>query len=144
MQPTATNWTGKQRKFIEWVATPEELREPRKFTDFTEAIGVDRSTLWRWRKLPGFYATVQEQTKKYLADTLPEALQALKNLAAMGSFNHLKLYLEMLGMYTPKSQVDYHVYVQQVVEAAERRAKDEGLDPIEVVAEAKRMMGIKG
>ena len=105
MKQTETKWTSKQRDFIEWVATPEELREQRRFGDYADAVKVGRTTLWRWRKIPGFNEAVQEYAKQYLGDALPDALMALKDGARRGNFNHLKLYLEMLGMYTQKSEV---------------------------------------
>lgn len=142
-QPISTKWTRAQRKYIEWVATPEELREHRKLWQYAEAAGVHRTTLWTWRRIPGFNDEVQKYTKQYLGDTLPEALQALKNLAAQGSFPHLKLYLEMLGMYVPKQQIDHNHYVQVMREEATRIALQRGLDPDEVIAEAERLLGAK-
>jgi hypothetical protein len=97
-----TQWTTNQRKYIAWVAMPEDLREPRQLGDFAKKIHVHRVTLWEWRKLPGFNDEVQKLARQHLGDALPDALQALKHEAKRGNFNHLKLYLEMLGMYVQK------------------------------------------
>lgn len=110
-QLKATEWSAKQRKFMEWVATPEDLREHRSLAAFADSIGVDRVTTWKWRRLPGFNAEIQEQAKLHLSSALPEVLTALKNLAMLGNFNHLKLYLEMIGMYMPKSEVKQEVEI---------------------------------
>lgn len=88
-----------------WVATPVEYRDHRKLGDYAEAVKIDRTTLWRWSLIPGFHDEVQKLTKQFIGDAVPEVLQALKQLARQGNFNHMKLYLEMAGMYTPKQEV---------------------------------------
>jgi hypothetical protein len=101
-QQKATKWTASQRRFINWVALPKEYRDHRTEVDYAKAAGVNRATLWKWKKLPGFWAEVQEATQQYLADTVPEGLEALKEMVRRGSFQHQKMYFEMLGMYVPK------------------------------------------
>lgn len=133
MKPNETRWTSNQRKYIEWVATPEELREQRRLADFAEHIGISRVTLWRWNKIPGFHEAVQEQTKQYLGDALPEVLATLKEMARRGSFPHQKMYLEMLGMYQQRSVVDVNIM-------AARIAEESGLSVQEVLAEAESIV----
>lgn len=101
-QRSTTLWSTNQRRYIEWVATPEDLRVPRQLGEFADKIHIHRVTLWEWRKIPGFNDEVQKIARQHLGDALPEALQALKHEAKRGNFNHLKLYLEMLGMYVQK------------------------------------------
>ena len=110
-QLKATKWSSKQQQFMEWVATPEDLREHRKLADFADSIGVDRITTWKWRRIPGFNEEIREQAKKHMGSALPEVLETLKNLAMQGNFNHLKLYLEMIGMYTPKQEVNQELEI---------------------------------
>lgn len=131
-QPKVTKWSAQQRKFMEWVATPEDLREHRNLTAFAASIGVDRVTTWKWRRLPGFNAEIQEQAKTHLGSALPEVLTALKNLAMLGNFNHIKLYLEMLGMYNPKATIDINIVHQE----AERIAAETGQEVDALLAEA--------
>lgn len=108
MQQDATQWTRNQRRFIEWVATPDELKEHRKVADFAASIGLERTTLWRWRKLPGFNEAVQQHAMQYLGDALPEVLASFKDMARRGNFQHQKTYFEMLGIYTPPKEQREH------------------------------------
>jgi len=41
-----------QLAFVVWYATPADLREPRSEQEFIEVIGVNQSTVWRWKKDP--------------------------------------------------------------------------------------------
>ena len=95
-------WTATQREFMLWLAIPRGLSDIRNERAYSKTHTVSRSTLWEWKKLPGFWAEVQEMTTHYLSDAVPDGLQALKAAVRRGSFPHLKLYFEMVGLYVQK------------------------------------------
>lgn len=133
MQQGATKWTKAQRGFIEWCATPEDLREIRDVGKYADSLGVARSTLWRWKRLPGWNDEVQHYCKANMGDALPDVLATLKEYARRGSFPHQKMYLEMLGMYTQRTVID-------VRGMAERIADETGQPLGDIVAEAERIV----
>lgn len=132
-QQKLTRWTGVQRKYMEWLATPEDLRDQRKLHEFAALLGVRRETLWAWRQLPGFNAEVQVYCKQNMGDALPDVLAALKEFARRGSFPHQKMYLEMLGMYTQRTVIDINGL-------AERIATETNTPLGDIVAEADRIL----
>lgn len=105
MQPNETEWTPDQALYLEWVATPKELREQKTVLAFSKRIGVDRTTLWRWSNLPGFRDAVLSATRNYLKDELPEIFSALAKRAKQGDVPAIKLALEVSGEYTPKQDI---------------------------------------
>jgi hypothetical protein len=40
-----------------------ELSRPMKVTELAEKLGVNRATIWRWQKLPGFWDLVDKRSK---------------------------------------------------------------------------------
>lgn len=97
-----------QRRFMLWLATPSDVREERTLAAYCKAHDITRMSLWRWKKLPGFWQEVRALTAQFMADSVPDVLQSLKRLAKAGSFPHMKLYLEMVGMYVPRSETTIH------------------------------------
>lgn len=47
-QPNATQLTAQQERAAEMLAAGQRVSE------VAETLGVDRATLWRWRRLSGF------------------------------------------------------------------------------------------
>lgn len=44
----------RQAAYLEWLCTPEQLREPSTKRDFAEMMGVHESTLWRYEQRQDF------------------------------------------------------------------------------------------
>jgi hypothetical protein len=99
------NWTASQRKYMVWLATPDDDRMPNKHVNMAAELGVDERTLYRWRKLPGFYAEVNKIVDENLGDAYAEVANSLKRLASLGSFQHQKMYLELIGRYVAKQEI---------------------------------------
>jgi hypothetical protein len=99
------NWTASQRKYMIWLATPDDDRMPNKHVNMAAEMGVDERTLYRWRKLPGFYAEVNKLVDENLGDAYADVANQLKRLAALGSFQHQKMYLELIGRYVQKQEI---------------------------------------
>jgi hypothetical protein len=67
-----------------------------------EQLGVDRVTLWRYSKLPGFDDEVRKLVRASIGKKLPDLYGALIREAEAGSFQHLQMALEMAGEYVKK------------------------------------------
>jgi hypothetical protein len=48
----ANDLTEKQLTFVVWAAQPDGIREPDTDSEWADVFGVNRSTVWRWRKDP--------------------------------------------------------------------------------------------
>lgn len=105
MQENADKWTANQRKFIDWLALPCVKRDPPTQVKLASQLNVNETTLTRWRKLPGFMQEVQELIRENLGDELHEVMFAFKEEAKKGSFQHQKLYFEMLGLHVDKQEL---------------------------------------
>jgi hypothetical protein len=71
-------WTEQQEKYISFVARGKKTLsgEDRTDEEFAKAIGVDRKTLWRWRKLPGFAAAVFDEVLQENLHYLPNLMKS--------------------------------------------------------------------
>lgn len=105
MADNGTNWSATQRKYIEWLSTPIDARQPLKHSMLAQELKVGERSLYRWRTLPGFYAEVNKLVDEHLADDYSEIMDSFKREARRGSFQHQKTYFEMLGKYTPKQEI---------------------------------------
>ena len=105
-QPSATELTPDQYKYLEWVATPKSLRNPKTVLAFAKSIGVDRVTLWRWSKIPNFKQEFREAGRSVLEVELPNIYAALAKAASNGDVPAIKLALEVSGEYVPKQKLD--------------------------------------
>lgn len=106
MPKEVKEWTPNQERFIDWLALPEELREPRFHRGFAEQIGVREETLSRWKRLPGLTAEASRRARDLLKSDLPEIYGALVREAKAGSFQHIKLALEVAGEHTDSVDVN--------------------------------------
>lgn len=91
-QNAMTNWTEEQKAFQEWLALPEDMRQPKTQLELAKEIGVTAETLSRWKNLPDFYKGVEKVHIKRLQDRLGELYTALIEHAIAGK--HPK-YMEM-------------------------------------------------
>ena len=99
MTENVKNWTPGQRKYQEWLATPKFTRTPPTQEMFAKSIKVSPVTVSRWKKLDGFQAAVNAIARQYLNDDLPDIFGALRREAVKGSYQHIKLSLELTGEY---------------------------------------------
>ena len=111
MPRKAKPWTANQRKFQLWLALGTAFREPKTQEEFAAEINVNPVTLSRWKKWSGlddsgneetFQRAVNRYSREMLADDLPEAFAALRERVKEGSYQHLKMYFEMLGEYVER------------------------------------------
>lgn len=114
------NWTANQLKFIEWLATPKQDRQPDTVELLAERLDIHAATLYRWKKLDGFQDAVNALARGSVHSRLPEVYGALLREAEKGSFQHIKLTLELSGDYVERSE-------QKIIGSLELTADERGL-----------------
>lgn len=94
-----------QLKYIDWLAASKYERKPATEQLLAKELGVNDRTLRRWKQDPGFRRQVTQRAREFLGEDLPEIYGALRREAIKGSYNHIKLALEMTGEHTDKIKV---------------------------------------
>lgn len=87
-----------------WSALPSSERKPATEAEIAAEIGVDDRTLRRWKQLPGFWDGVRDEARANLKGSVGRIYNALIKEAETGSYQHIKLALEMLGEHTDRIQ----------------------------------------
>ena len=98
-------FSARQRKFIEWLATPNYERYPPTQEELATEIGVVSRTLRRWKKKPELQEAVRQRVRDLLGDDLPDIYGALRKAAKEGNFQHIKLVMEMTGEYVERQEI---------------------------------------
>jgi len=132
------NWSANQKKFMLWLALPSDQRLPLTQGMLARELSLDDGTLSEWKRLSGFWDAVNALVEEHLADDFAPIIESLKREARKGSIQHIRIYLEMIGKYTPRLAIDHQHRI--MVEEATRLAQESGLDADAVVAEAERIM----
>lgn len=91
-------WTHEQQVFIDWLALPKRERQPKTQRLLAKEIGIDETTLGRWKRLPGFADAVIQTSREFIKDAIPEVLDALRRGAIKGSIAHIDRVLAMAGL----------------------------------------------
>ena len=99
-------FTRKQRLFIQWLATSRFERIPPTQTALADELKLHRMTLSRWKKIPGLLDAATAVARQMIKDRLPEVYAALRREAEAGSYQHIKLLLELCGEHVDKQAVD--------------------------------------
>lgn len=89
-----------QTRLIEWLAQTKYDRKPPTQELLAEEMGVNPRTLYRWKQEPELKQAVTQRARELLGDDLPEIYGALRREAIKGSYQHIKLCLEVTGEYT--------------------------------------------
>lgn len=118
------NWTPNQLRLMEWLATPKQERNPETVELLAEAMGVNPATTWRWRKLDGFQDAVNAMARANVGDRLPEIYGALLREAEKGSYQHIKLTLELSGDYIERSETKISGSLEFNADDAAKAAKE--------------------
>jgi hypothetical protein len=95
------DWSAEQEAFIEWLALPKSERVPKTEIALAAQLGVDRTTLYKWRNLPALSKEVQKLCRSLVGSRLPDVLAAVERSALAGSIAHQRLYFELLNMIGP-------------------------------------------
>lgn len=105
-------WPWRVAAYIAWASAPKAGRKPRTLDELaTKVLGLRSSRVihnWR-RKFPSIDAVIGMMQSAVLFEHRRDVLQALAEMAARTDYKShqdRKLFLEMIGDYTPKSQID--------------------------------------
>ena len=101
------NFSAKRIAAIEWLADSKYNRVPATQAQFAEKIGIRTETISRWKREPDFKAAITARARELAGESLPEVYAALAREAIAGSFQHIKLLMEMTGEYTPTEKTDH-------------------------------------
>lgn len=104
MSENSRNWSAAQLEYMAWSALPKSERKPATEAEIAAKVGVDDRTLRRWKQLPGFWDGVRDEARANLKSSIGRIYDALIKEAEAGSYQHVKLALEMLGEHTDKIQ----------------------------------------
>jgi hypothetical protein len=94
-----TGFTPKQLKAIELLARPDNELDLQQIAD---ELGINQSTLWRWRRNENFQKAVTELSYSCLKDELPKVFKSLANKAIGGNVKAMELMLKYAGNYVEK------------------------------------------
>ena len=95
-------WTADQITLQQWLALPKRERKPKTLGLLASSLGIEQNTLTRWKQLDGFMDEVRKFIRSELEDDISEIYGALRKEAKAGSFQHIKLALELNGDYVQK------------------------------------------
>lgn len=74
-------------------------------SEIAPEIGVDRSTIWRWRKLDEFNDAIEAECRRKFKKLQTTALNGLETLVARGHFGAIK-YIMDGNSYAPTEKHD--------------------------------------
>ena len=100
------NWSIQQKKYQFWLAVPAKDRPKslRTKRQVASALRVSESTLALWESLPGWWLAVHEHAMATLGNDLQEILTTLSEKAKSGNVPAIKLALQVLGLFTEKTE----------------------------------------
>lgn len=96
---SAKRFTYKQLKAIEMLARPDNELTLQQMAD---ELGINQSTLWRWRRNEDFQKAVTELAYSCLKDELPNLFKSLASKAINGNVKAMELMLKYAGNYVEK------------------------------------------
>jgi len=124
-------WPWRVAAYIAWAASPRAGRWPKSLAELADKVLGLRSprVIHTWReKYPSINTIVAVMQAAPLLEhkrDVIEALIAMASEADYKTFNDRKLFLEMVGLYTPKSKLELEGKVRDLSELS-----DEELDAL--------------
>jgi|SRR3989344_4462954 len=92
-------------QFINWRATPRNLREQKTQKEFAKKFDVSEDTLTDWKKHPQFQPLVDQNIMGWMQDRRPDVIGGLYERAVVkGSSRDVEAFLRLSGMDTNKSE----------------------------------------
>jgi hypothetical protein len=96
-------WTLKQLKMQELEANPFD---DRTVEEKAKELGIAKRTVYVWRERPGWQDAVYDIARRWIGGKAPKVLRSLVHKANTGDAQAIKLYLEVIGRYTQKTEMD--------------------------------------
>ncbi len=125
LQDNARKLTPIQHRAVEWLATPKSCRNPATLEKLAEDLGVNSSTVRRWRTKFGLDEMASEIARGRLFEHLPDVLASLAEKAVSGSYAHQKLFLEVADGQEQKISVTVEDRRSEVAEKLKALVGDE-------------------
>jgi hypothetical protein len=97
----AGHWTADQLAFQAWSALPASARRPKSQQGLAVQLGVDETTLGRWKRLPGWHEAVYKLALDHLRLELVAVLEAQVRQARKGSLPHAQWLFQLAGVWEP-------------------------------------------
>jgi transcriptional regulator with XRE-family HTH domain len=104
-EPMAKKLTEKQIAAIEYLSLPN--RGGLAYEQIADELGVDISTLYRWRNDDTFHSALTRKIIRNTADRLPDVLESVPDhIIKDGNAAMLRTLLQAHGLLTDKVEVD--------------------------------------
>lgn len=84
-----SGFSAKQLKCIEYMALGKMKQE-----DIAQEIGVNKSTISKWKKDQNFMEAILVRSRQILKNAMPEVYRSLTNGAKSGNDRHIKIFLD--------------------------------------------------
>ena len=110
-------------EFCKWSAQPRDVRQPIEQKQLAKELGVDETTLVRWKELSEFAQNKKYYIREWLGDELPDVMQIVKKGALRGQDRKIELFLKWLGELSEGMQVNVGVQVNNTPLTDEQRAE---------------------
>lgn len=91
----------KQIKYIQFLARGKKTKQGERRTEeqFAEAIGVNASTTYRWRELPGFAEALFQETIKQRLHHLPTLVDAQLQTGIKGKGGNTQAFMALMRQF---------------------------------------------
>ena len=97
-----------KKQFAEWLAVPKKLRQPRTQKELADLLEVCPDTLSRWKKDPRVRGRAYDLARTRIETELPDIIQTIIDKAKDGSYQFVRLALELTEKYASKVTVETH------------------------------------
>jgi len=112
----------KKREFVEWLAIPSSIREPKTQKEFADMIKVNVATLSRWKDEPEIMEGVKEGMKKYFYYKSTEVLQGLyRKCTTDADAGSVRLFLEYIMGYVKTENVNVNMPVSEILKGLKEK-----------------------
>ena len=117
---TRRRWNWRQALYIAWMATPKHERIPKTQDELADLLGLSSTGTFRnWRRThPEMVERIQATPRELLITHLADVYDALARVASMydpKANSDRKLFLELVGEYTPRAEIKSDVTIQSPV-----------------------------
>lgn len=99
-----------KRAVIDWLATNRFERVPATQKALASELGIHETTVSRWKQQ--FSDDVNKAAREKMREALPDVLSSLVEEARKGSYQHQKLYFEMVGEYQQEHKGELEVLIR--------------------------------
>lgn len=98
--------TPKQRAFLDWLCTPEAIRQPRTQREWCKQNQVNEQTARRWKQDPEFARQWNLELRKLEVDpeNIAAVVKAMRDKALMGDMKAAVEYLKIADRFFPDQE----------------------------------------